>query len=123
MRREGEWEAWLDFFLEGVEYTAKNAVVTAQRLVALFDEDARKIRTSGRRASSAARVLDVLCKRPIITLNEVSRRTGLSFPAAAKGMQTLLSLGVAREMTGKKRNRIFAYDRYLDILSEGTEPL
>ncbi len=123
VRRQGDWEAWLDFFLEGVEHTAQNAVTTAQRLVALFDEDGRKIRTVGRRANSAARVLDALCKRPILTLNEVSRRTGLSFPAAAKGMETLATLGIVREMTGKKRNRIFAYARYLDILSEGTEPL
>lgn len=124
VRVEGVWEAWLDFFLEGVEQTAENAVQTAQRLVHLFQEDARKIRQqAGRRANTALRVFDVLCERPLLTLAEVKRRTGLSFPGAANGMNTLVELGIAREITGKKRNRIFAYDRYLSILSEGTEPL
>jgi len=124
VRVEGVWEAWLDFFLEGVEQTAENAVQTAQRLVHLFQEDARKIRQqAGRRANTALRVFDVLCERPLLTLAEVKRRTGLSFPGAANGMNTLVELDIAREITGKKRNRIFAYDRYLSILSEGTEPL
>ena len=123
VRREGNWEAWLDFFLEGVEQTAQNAVETAQRLVRLFQEDARKIRQAGRRANTALRVFDALCERPILTLNEVKRRTGLSFPGATTGMEILVASGIAREITGKKRNRIFAYDRYLAILSEGTEPL
>lgn len=51
------------------------------------------------------------------------KRTGLSFPATSSGMERLVRLGIARELTGKKRDRVFAYDRYLAILSEGTEPL
>ena len=50
-------------------------------------------------------------------------RTGLSFPAVSRGMETLVALGIARELTGQKRHRLFAYDRYLAILNEGTEPL
>ena len=123
VRLKGDWEAWLDFFLEGVQQTAQNAVETAQRLVHLFKEDGRKIQEHVRRAGTALRVFDVLCDRPIITLREVVRRTGLTFATAAKGMDILEELGIAREITGKKRNRIFAYDRYLAILSEGTEPL
>jgi Fic family protein len=123
VRVEGNWEAWLDFFLEGVEETAQNAVQTAQRLVGLFQEDARKIRETGRRAGTALRVFDTFCERPILTLAEIRRRTGLSFPGATNGMNALVELGIVREITGKKRNRVFAYHRYLAILSEGTEPL
>jgi len=123
VRVEGDWEAWLDFFLKGVEETAQNAVQTAQRLVGLFQEDARKIRETGRRAGTALRVFDALCERPILTLAGVRGRTGLSFPGATNGMNVLVELDIAREITGKKRNRIFAYHRYLSILSEGTEPL
>jgi len=123
VRTEGDWEAWLDFFLEGVESTAQNAVETAQRLVSVMQEDARKIRQIGRRASTALRVFDALCERPILTLAEIQRRTELSFPGATNGMNALISLGIAREITGKKRNRLFAYERYLAILGEGTEPL
>ena len=123
VRMEGDWEAWLDFFLEGVEQTAQNAVETARRLVNLFQENTQQIRQTGRRANTALRVFDALCERPILTLAEVRRRTDLSFPGATNGMNTLMELGIVRELTGKKRNRIFAYDRYLAILNEGTEPL
>jgi hypothetical protein len=58
----------------------------------------------------------------VLTLNEASRRTSLSFPTVAKGMTGLVALGIARELTGNRRNRAFAYDRYLAMLGEGTEP-
>ncbi len=122
VRSEGDWEAWLDFFLEGVESTATNAVQTARRLVTLFKEDDARIK-SLRRAASALRVFNALCERPVITLNEVCRRSSSSFPTATKGMEALLSLGIAQEVTGQRRNRVFTYQRYLDILNEGTEPL
>jgi hypothetical protein len=56
-------------------------------------------------------------------LNEVCRHTGITFPTATKGINALLNLGTVLELTGQRRNRIFAYDRYLSILNEGTEPL
>jgi Fic family protein len=121
-RAEGDWEAWLDFFLEGVESTAANAVQTARRLVALFKEDDARIKSLGR-STSALRVFNALCERPVITLNEARRRAGASFPTATKGMDALLGLGIVRELPGQRRNRVFAYQQYLDILNEGTEPL
>jgi Fic family protein len=123
VRLEGDWEAWVDFFLEGVEQTAAGAVETARRLVDLFDGDRQRVQELGRRAATALRVFDTLCQRPLATLSQVRDRTGLSFPSVGKGMQALAGLGIAREMTGQRRNRVFAYDRYLSILSEGTEPL
>jgi len=123
VRAEGDWEAWLEFFLEGVLHTAQNAVETAQRLVALFKADIEKIQASGRTGNSALRVFNILCQRPLLSLTEASKRTGLSFPAVTKGVGTLAKLGIAREITGRRRNRIFAYDRYLSILNEGTQPL
>lgn len=123
VRTEGDWEAWLDFFLEGVEQTATNAVETAKRLLALFQKDEQKIQQSQRSASTTLRVFRVLCERPLATLNQVCERTGLSFPAAAKAMHILENLGIVREVTGQRRNRVFAYQDYLNILSEGTEAL
>ncbi|MEO8259259.1 MAG: Fic family protein [Acidobacteriota bacterium] len=123
VRTAGDWEAWLDFFLEGVETTATSAVETAQRLVALFKEDTARVQATGRGAATMLRVLQTLHERPVLTLNEVSRRAGLSFPTAAKGMAALAELGLARELTGNRRNRVFSYQRYLAILGEGTEPL
>lgn len=123
VRAEGDWEAWLTFFLEGVCATAAGAITTAQRLVELFNADTDRIQKSGRAAGSALRVHAALRERPVISLPQVCRRTGLSFPAATNGMNVLQNLGVVRELTGRRRNRLFAYDRYLSVLSEGTEPL
>lgn len=123
VRLEGDWEAWLDFFLEGVEQTAANAVGTAKRLLALFQQDAQAIEQSGRSASTTLRVFQVLRERPLVTLKHVCARTGLSFPAAAKAMDTLARLGIVGEITGRKRDRVFAYRQYVAILNEGAEPL
>jgi Fic family protein len=122
VRREGDWEAWLAFFLEGVRETAEGAVSTAERLAAMFQEDRSQIEPEGRRAGSALRVHEALKARPIVSLSAVCDATGLSFPAVSSGMELLESLGIARELTGKRRNRLFVYERYLDVLNEGTEP-
>lgn len=123
VRTEGDWEAWLDFFLEGVEHTAQNAVETAKRLLTIFQQDESSIQKHQRASSTTLRVFRVLCERPIVTLKEVSERTGLSFPAVSRAMENLTNLHVVNEITGQRRNRIFAYHRYLSILSEGTEAL
>jgi hypothetical protein len=66
-------------------------------------------------------VHDALKARPIISMAEISRSTGLSFPAASSAMDLLIELGTGRELTGKRRNRLFVYDRYLAVLNEGAE--
>ena len=120
VRRDGDFEAWLVFFLEGVRETADSAISTAQRLAALFAQDRERIRAQGRRAGSALRVHEVLTARPLASIPKLSSRTSLSFPAAAAGIELLSTIGIARELTGKRRNRIFVYDQYLAILNEGS---
>ena len=120
VRRDGDWEAWIEFFLRGVEETAHGAVSTARRLVAVFAADRELVQGQGRRAGSALRVCEALTSRPVLTLPRAAQRTGLSFPGASDGMKLLVELGIVRELTGKKRNRAFAYDRYLALLAEGT---
>jgi Fic family protein len=122
VRSDCDWEAWLRFFLEGVRQTADGAVSTAQRLIHLFEDDRRRIQKLGRGAGSALRAHSALQQRPIASIPEVSRRSGLSFPAASSGMARLLDLGIAKESTGRRRNRIYAYDAYVATLNEGTEP-
>jgi Fic family protein len=121
VRLEGEWEAWIDFFLEGVEKTAGGAVQTSKRLVKLFEKDAAEVQKLGRIAATTQRVYDALRKRPVLTIKEARRETGLSFPAINKAMVALDRLGMVHELTGGRRNRVFTYQQYLAILSEGTE--
>jgi Fic family protein len=123
VRHDGDWEAWLLFFLDGVAQTAKSAVDTAQRMTALFAADRERIQAIGRRAGSALRVHAELQRRPVATMTELAARTGLAFPTVEKSVQALAhdDLQIAREVTGKRRNRVFAYPQYLAMLNEGTE--
>lgn len=121
VRREGDWEAWLEFFLDGVKAVTGGAAATAERLGEMFREHRSRIEQAGRRAGSALRVHEALKARPIQSMSGVCAATGLSFPAVASAMDLLVGMGVARELTGKRRNRLFVYDGYLGILNEGTE--
>jgi len=121
VRRDGDWEAWLTFFLEGVKQVAEGAVSTAGRLGEMFRTDHSRVEGAGRRAGSALRVHEALKVRPIQSMPGIRDTTGLSFPAVSSAMDLLVELGIARELTGKRRNRLFVYDRYLAILNEGTE--
>lgn len=122
VRGDGDWEVWVDFFLEGVEQTANGAVQTARRLVALFQQDTQRAQVAGRGAANVLRALDALRQRPMSSLRQLCEDTGMAFPTASKSMQALMTLGIARELTGQRRNRVFVYDSYLNILNEGSEP-
>ena len=120
VRQTGDWEAWLAFFLEGVKLTAEAAVSTAQRLSRVFQSDRNLIEAAaGRRTGSALRVHNALKSKPIISLPAAARQTQLSFHATDSAMDLLVAQGIAREITGKRRGRLYAYDRYLAILGEG----
>ena len=121
VRRTGDWEAWLEFFLDGVAETAEGAVSTARRLVDQFETDSERVLQTGRAGGSALRVLRSMRERPISSLQDVAERSGLSFPTASSGMKLLEGLEIARELTGKRRNRLFGYESYLAILGEGTQ--
>ncbi len=125
VRTHGDWEAWLDFFLEGVRDTAASAVQTAQQLGALFAADIQRVQEAGSSTAtaSALRALAALRQRPLTSLRHLATNTGLSFPTASKAVHALATLGIVQERTGQRRNRIFAYTAYLDVLNEGGAPL
>ena len=93
---------------------------TAQRLQSLFQQDQARIQRQGRAAGSALRVHEALKERPVRSVPEAAAHAGLSFPTAANAMRTLERAGIVRELTGRRRNRLFAYDRYVSIISQGT---
>lgn len=123
VRTEGDWESWLDFFLEGVQSTAQSAVDTAHRLVSLFAEDAERIGDTGRGGTTALRVFDELRRTPVASIPSIRDRTGLGYATVARSIDTLQELGIVREVTGQRRNRVYVYERYLAVLNEGGEPL
>jgi Fic family protein len=123
VRKEGDWEAWLEFFAAGVRETATESVNTVQRLTALFRADAERIRATRRPGASTLRLHEVLQARPVASANLLAKLSGLSTPTVYTALESLASLGIVRELTGRARGRVFAYDQYLRALSEGTEPV
>ena len=124
VRTAGDWNAWLLFFLEGIRSAAESALSTTLRLEAMADDDRDLIRRSGKRtAGSALRMHSALMEMPMLNVAEGARRTALSRPAVNSALGLLCDLDIASEVTGQRRNRLFAYSDYLDVLNEGTEPL
>jgi len=122
VRKDGDWEAWLEFFADAVRETAGGATETARSLVEAFRSDRERIRETGRGSLSALQVHHELQRRPLCNVNTLAAATKLSVPTIGKALQTLVELGIVREVTGRRRNRIFAYGTYLDTVSKGTEP-
>lgn len=122
VRTQGVWEEWLAFFLEGAEVTAKQAADTAVELIRLFEADRKRIQAIGRSALSALRVHEYMQKKPLINIGLAARALNLSAPTVSGALARMAELGIAREVTGRERDRIFAYTQYLNIVSAGTEP-
>ncbi|WP_043588824.1 Fic family protein [Geminisphaera colitermitum] len=123
VRTDGEWEDWLAFFLGGVASTAEQATSTAKRLLQLFNEDAKKIESAGRAVATTQRMHRLLQEQLTTTITDAAQKLDISFPTALSALEKLIALGIARELTGGRKNRFFAYDGYLAILREDTEPL
>jgi Fic family protein len=123
VRRTGDWEAWLRFFLNGVESTSRQAVDTAQRILRLFEADREKVRQVGRRAGSALQVFEQFTRRPILDAPTIHRSLRVAAPTVRAAIQTLHDLKLLNEITGQRRNRVWVYSAYYALLSEGTAPL
>jgi Fic family protein len=120
VREEGAWEAWIEFFLRGVYETAQKAFVSAQKLVALFDRDRKQIQELGRSAGSILQVHTYFQKHVFLNIPEAEAELPISAPTIQKAVDALVDLNLIREITGKERNRIWVYSRYLEILNEGS---
>lgn len=123
VRTEGDWQGWLEYFLRGVKATCDQAAHTATRLLALFEEDRERIQRIGRPAGSALRVYQYLKRKPLTTVPTAARALDLTEPTVRSSIRHLADFGIVKEIGARKRNRLFAYDTYIGILSEGTEPL
>jgi Fic family protein len=123
VRTDGDWESWLSFFVRGVKETAESAVQTANALVNLFEADRQRIQSIGRVAGSALRVHRALQRTPVLSVGKAAQMTGLTVPTVTASLLALEKAGIARELTGQQRGRLFGYQQYIDVLSQGTEPL
>jgi Fic family protein len=120
VRTHGDWEGWLRFYVTGVEAVARQSARTALDLFALFDEDRKRVQSLGRAAGTALLVYDLLRDRVIVSIPHASRELGITWPTAKSALQRLESIGIAREISGRRRDRIYSYGKQLEILDRGT---
>ncbi len=123
VRIDGDWESWFEFFIKAVRLTAEQATDTARKLTRLADEDRKLIQSMGRIAGSALMVHQSMMVRPLTDSAHLCEAAGLAPNTVNKVLKALTKDGIVEEITGKDRNRIYVYRKYLDIMNEGTEPL
>src|SRR3989339_27563 len=121
VRSDGDWEAWLSFFFEGVRETANQAVATAKCLLSLYEKDKQRIASQGRVAASVLQVHHYFQGAPLSSPNIIVKTLKLSSATVNKALDYLQETQILREVTGRQRDRLFSYHRYLKILNEGTE--
>ena len=122
VRLQGTWETWLEFFLDGIYRTAKQAIEAANLINNLFLQDEAKIATLGRARFSCLQVLEYMKRLPQVTVSLLANELVLTAPTARSSLNHMVKLGILEEHSGKKRDRIYIYRNYLNILEEGAEP-
>jgi Fic family protein len=130
VREYGDWESWLEFFFNGVMETSNQTTRSAKKILTLFESDRQKIENQDKLSIatkittlSILKVYHALQQKLILNIAKATELSNLTFPTAQKALEKLETLGIVREITGKRRGRLFVYDAYLKILEEGTEPL
>jgi len=121
VRLDGDWEAWLDFFADAVIATSAQAVNTAQKLVDLSKQDSSLISTMGQSAKSTLLIHRALMERPITTIKWLATKTDITIVTVSKCLHLLEKLSIVKEITEGKRNKIYSYTKYIDIINIGTE--
>ncbi len=121
VRLTGDWEAWLDFFADAVIHTATRAVETSQQLMKLSTEDGLRINGLKCISGSAHLIHKAKLERPIGSPNSIQEKTQLSPATVNACLRELEKLGIVKEITGQKRNRLYSYVEYIQIMNEGTE--
>lgn len=118
IRTEGDWEGWTAFFLEGVEAAAQEAERNVIAVATLVTKDRRRLLASPRAAPASYRLFELLPLMPRFTIAQVRDKLDTTFPTANAAVQLLEELGMVKELTGQKTNRIYSYQAYVELLMQ-----
>jgi Fic family protein len=121
VRMDGDWEGWMRFFLDCVTEAADDAVACAKRLHAVTAADRTKVSAQLKTTVPAIRLFELVPSHPVVTLSLSIKLLGVSKPTAQKALAALQAAGVLREITGKRRDRVYAYHEYLQVLTPDTD--
>jgi Fic family protein len=122
VRTNGSWETWLEFFLEGILNTAKQAIQNTREINQLFEQDTAKLTSLGRSRFTCEKIIEYLKKLPQVTVPLLSTELSMSAPTARNALHKMVNLKILKEVSGKQRDKVYVYEKYLNILEEGAEP-
>jgi len=121
VRRTGNYEQWLKFFLRAIYESAESANLTIKQMMFLNEINTEVIQSLGRISYTGLKLLRYIEENPIIEVRKTSNDLGLTFATVSKCVDLFVQHGILIQYKGNKRNRLFAYDAYLQLLREGTE--
>lgn len=117
IRTEGDWESWVEFFLEAVAVAAADAERGIIDIASQMAADRRRLLAAPKAGPASYRLFELLPMMPRFTIERVRRELGTTFPTANAAVKTLEALGIVSEMTGQKKNRSYSYQRYIALLT------
>lgn len=117
VRSEGDWEGWVAFFLEGVAVAAAEAERNIIDVASLIAADRRRLLASPQAGSASYRLFELLPMMPRFSVEHVRQRLETTVPTASAAVRQLEALGIVTELTGQKKNRVYGYQAYVDLLS------
>jgi hypothetical protein len=117
IRTEGDWEGWVSFFLDGVAVAARDAERSIIEVATLITADRKRLLESAKVGPISYRLFELLPIMPRFSVEHVRRRLETTFPTASAAVKLLEDLGILVELTGQKKNRIYSYQVYVDLLS------
>lgn len=123
VRTHGDWEGWIEFFLRCVIESADDGVTTAQRLFPVVGEDRLKAIQHKSATVNSLRLFELLPQYPVVTLARAGELLAATKPTTQKAIDSLCAAGVLHEVTGRKRDRVYAWRSYIDVLGAGTMPI
>ncbi len=121
VRASGDYERRIDFFAEAIRHSAEVAIETSRRVTQAFQEDRAQLRLVPRMAGSLLMIQEALQAKPVTNVATLRKATGLTTPTINSMLRELESRGIVKESTGRARDRVFVYRRYLDALAAEEE--
>ena len=122
VRIHGTWETWFEFFLKGIVVSSKQAVKTAKDINHLFASDLKKLATLGRARFSCEKIFEHLKQLPQVSVPLLTKALRMTAPTARNALHHMVKCGIVKEISGKKRDKIYVYQNYLSLLEEDTAP-
>lgn len=120
VRMRGDWEEWFKFFLRGVRHTSTEAVTTAKDILKLLNQDRIKVTKHSTKSKNTGVAFDRVCEKPIFNVTALAKDLNVTYPTAMQQVDALIKLGILVEVGNKERDRLFTYEKYLEILRRGT---